>query len=172
MMGARAAFWWLAGATLAVYLAMVLWSLPQIADAAAGLRPFDLRPFGYGGPEARAFLAALSPEGTAFYLGVQHKLDIVYPPALAITLVWAFLRLLPRGWALIAAIPALLGAVFDLFENAAVAGLLRAGADGASDAMVAVASQWTVLKSASDAVALIALLLALGMRRRARRARR
>ena len=64
-------------ATIGLYLVMLLWSLPKIAAEAGGLTPFDMRPGGYSLAEARAFLAALSPEGTAFYLGVQHRLDMV-----------------------------------------------------------------------------------------------
>ena len=40
------AFWILAGATLALYLTIVLWSLPTVTAGAGGLTPFDLRPGG------------------------------------------------------------------------------------------------------------------------------
>jgi hypothetical protein len=56
-------FWLVVAATLGVYLVMVLWSIPRISAEAGGLPVFDLRPGGYTFEEARAFLAALSPEG-------------------------------------------------------------------------------------------------------------
>ena len=40
---------------------------------------FDMRPTGYTFVEAHAFLIALPPEGTTFYLNVQEKLDVAYP---------------------------------------------------------------------------------------------
>ena len=65
-----------------VYLSMVFWSLPFIAGQAGGLAPFDMRPTGYSVTEARAFTQALTEEGRAFYLDVQHKLDFAYPALL------------------------------------------------------------------------------------------
>ncbi len=63
--------------TVVDYLVMVLWSLPQLR--AAGLVPFDLRLCGYSPVEARAYLEALGPDQRAFYVGVQHRLDLVFP---------------------------------------------------------------------------------------------
>lgn len=149
-MTARLAFWFLAGATLVVYLFMVLLTLPYIQGQAGGLAPFDLRPFGYSFDEAKAFLAALSPEGAAYYLGPQHWLDLVFPALIAATLYCALVVLLRPymggGGRFLAAL-AVFVAVFDWLENRAVAGLLKAGADGITADMVATASRWTALKS-------------------------
>ncbi|RMF41238.1 MAG: hypothetical protein D6754_01455, partial [Alphaproteobacteria bacterium] len=91
----RLLFWALVLATGAVYLAMVLWSLPRITEATGGLMPFDLRPTGYSLAEARAFLAALDPATTRFYLDVQHSLDLIFPALLGATLILAFIALAP-----------------------------------------------------------------------------
>ena len=103
MKSRRVAFWILLVVTLAVYVVMINWSLPLIAERADGLRPFDLRPIGYDFDEAKAFLAALKPEGAEFYLGVQHKLDSIYPALLAATLFFAIVMIaaqVARGLAL------------------------------------------------------------------------
>src|SRR5690606_15213956 len=109
------------------------WTLPTLSAAAGGLAPFDMRPGGYGFAEAAAFLGALSPDGRHFYETVQHRLDIAYPGLLALTLFLAIAAAAPRPlglWRYALAAPAFGVAVFDWLENAAVAGMLRAGVEG------------------------------------------
>lgn len=157
--------WCVVAVTLAVYLVMVLWSLPRIADWAGGLAPFDMRPLGYSPEEARAFLAALPEEGRAFYLNVQHRLDLAYPGLLALSLVLAFRRLAPGALGLALGIVAVTGAGFDYAENAAVTRLL--GADPTDAALVS-ASRLTLAKSVCATLALSGLLILLvraGLRR-------
>lgn len=163
MPSARGLFWLVFAATLGVYLVMLLWTLPAITAAAGGLVPFDLRPTGYSFDEARAFLAALTPEGTALYRTVQQRLDIAYPALLAATLVMAILLLAPAGlgrWRWFLAATALPGMVFDYLENAAVARMLDGGAAALTPEHAADASRWTLLKSAFSTLA-FAVLLAL-----------
>ncbi len=158
------AFWILFAVTVIVYGVMVLWSLPRIAAAAGGLAAFDMRPTGYTFDEAKAFLAALSPEGAAFYLGVQEKLDSVYPALLGATLFFAIAALAPARlgiWRWVLALIAIPGAVFDYLENAAVSVMLTVGVDGLTPAAVEAADRWTVLKSAFTAVAMVTLVLLL-----------
>lgn len=159
----RLIFWMMFAVMLGVYLVMVLWSLPLLMADAGGLPVFDLRPMGYSFDEAQAFLAALSPEGRVFYLDVQQWLDTAYPALLGVTLVMAF-RFLFRGalrWVAIAF--ALAGTVFDYLENAAVAGMLRAGSEGITPDMVATASRWTLLKSGAVTLAMLMLIAGLAM---------
>ncbi len=171
----RVLFWLLAAATLAVYLAMVVWTLPAISAGAGGLAPFDLRPTGYTFDEAKAFLAALSPEAGALYRDVQHRLDLVFPGLLATTVYFAIAALLPKRlgrWRFLLPLPVALAAAFDWAENAAVSRMLVAGADGITPGMVAEASRWSVLKAAASTIAytaLLALLLRAGFRRLSRR---
>lgn len=159
MSGGVRLFWSLFVLAMAVYLAMILWTLPAIMRAAGGLAPFDLRPGGYSVDEARAFLDALGADGRATYLGPQALLDLVYPALLAATLIVGFRLLLrrPALW-----IPAGLLAVaasgFDWLENLRVRGLLTADMPG--DAAILGASFATVAKSVLSSVAFAALLLA------------
>lgn len=162
---ARVLFWLLAAATLGIYLAMVGWTLPTITAMSGGSPPFDLRPAGYGFEEARAFLAALGDDGIAFYRDVQHRLDLVFPGLLAATLWFALAALMPvrtvTGRLVLAAV-VLPVAIFDWLENAGVATMLDAGAEGLTPHMVAVASRWTVAKSLTSTLAfsLLGILLA------------
>ncbi len=160
-------------ATIAVYLAMILWSLPRIADGAGGLIPFDLRPSGYSFEDARTFLAALDGDTITFYKTVQHRLDFIYPALLAASLsaglLWAW-----RGtarWIVVGFIAfAVFGAAADYLENANVGALLAAGADAITPEMVAKANSATIAKAALTTLATLALLVGL-LRRAWRRLR-
>jgi hypothetical protein len=156
----RAAALAAAAAALALWLVMALWSLPQVAAGAGGLAPFDLRPLGYGEAEARAVLAALTPEARAFYASTQHRLDLIFPGVLALALSLAFLRLAPPGalrWTLVAVAVAAAG--LDWAENAAVAQMLALPPAEVPADLIARASALTVAKSAAVTVALVALLV-------------
>lgn len=147
--------------TIGLYIAIVAWSAPRVAEAAGGLPIFDLRPGGYDLETARAFLAALSDEGRDFYLRVQLRLDRFYPPFMALTLAWATLRMAPAGrYRGLAALPAILAAAFDHAENALVARMLHAGPGGLTEELVESASIATQVKSLFTALALIIVILA------------
>lgn len=163
----RIAFLLLLAATLAVYGVMALWSLPRISAVAGGLAPFDMRPAGYTFAEARAFIAALPAPEVTFYLAVQQKLDLAYPALLAATLFFAIAALLPArlgGWRWLVALIAIPGSVFDYLENAAVAAMLRSGADGLDPQLVQAASRWTLLKSGFTTAAMVLLLTLIVLR--------
>lgn len=155
-------------ATLAVYAAMLIWSLPRLREVAGGLDPFDLRPFGYDAAAARDLLSALGPAGRDFYLTVQHGLDTAFPALMAVTLALAYHRLAPPVVARVLALVAVAAAGFDYLENLAVTALLRSGPEGASDAMIATASRWTQCKSAAVTLALVSLIVLLGLAARRR----
>lgn len=160
----RVWFWLLVAATLGIYLTMVIWSLPLIAQEAGGQQAFDLRPMGYTFDEAKAFLTALTPHGRSFYFDVQHRLDLLFPGLMAATLYFAIATLLPQRlgrWRYVIALPVLALAVFDWSENRAVAALLRAGPEGLTPEMVASASRWSVLKAISSTIAYSMLIVLL-----------
>jgi hypothetical protein len=155
----RILFWTVILATGSIYLAMLLWSLPELARMAGGLRPFDMRPTGYSTAEARAFLAALDEEGRTFYRQVQHGLDFAFPGLFALSLILGFQRLASRPVAMVLSAIAIASAGFDWAENAAVAGLLAT--PDPTDAAIAMASRMTVMKSALVTLAMTAMLILL-----------
>ena len=148
-------YWALPLATLAVYVALLGYFAPMIVADAAGAVPLDLRVMGYGLAEARAYLSALTPEGTALYLGPFRLTDTLLPILLTGTLCLPLRR---RGqfWFL----PALAYGLFDLAENLAVARLLHTGPEVEAEA-VALASGFTQAKFAALVVAVLLALYAL-----------
>jgi hypothetical protein len=151
-------FWVSLAATLVLYLVLVLWSLPRISAEAGGAVPFDLRPMGYSFDEAQAFLAALSAEGRAHYLGTQHQLDWIYPALLGTTFITGFSLLFRRAvlWVLVPL--ALSVTALDWLENMAVAELLRADLGSLQPSAVTEASRWSMLKSLATTLAWLLLL--------------
>lgn len=170
----RAAAFFVLAATAIVYAAMLLWSLPALtaiaaANGLADARMFDMRPGGYDFETAKALLAALGEAGRERYVSVQQRLDTVFPLlnglSIAIGLVFVSRRLGIVSGPALAVIAALASAVagFDLAENASVARLLRAGPDNVTEAMVAVANRFTLLKSGAVTTALTLLLAGLAL---------
>jgi mannose/fructose/N-acetylgalactosamine-specific phosphotransferase system component IID len=157
----RLIFWILVALTAGVYGAMALWSIPKIVADAGGLMPFDMRPAGYSAGEARAFIGALSEQGRQFYQQVQHGLDSAYPGLMAVTLVMAFRSMFQGVMRFFWSGFAILGAVFDYLENAAVAIMLKTPVADITDAMVHTASRWTILKSLTVTIALTGLIIGL-----------
>ncbi len=153
--------WLVLAAMLAIYLVMLLWSLPHLAALAGGAAMFDLRPTGYDLASATALIAALGAEGQGFYLTVQQGLDTAFPMLKAVVLILAFFRLYPARLAAPLGLIALVVSLCDELENAAIAAMLRAGAEGLTDEMVATASHWTQLKSAGDTLLMVLLLIGL-----------
>lgn len=166
MTGRDRLFWFIVAVTLAVYCVMIFWSIPKISAQAGGMAVFDLRPGGYSFEEAKTFIAALSPEGAAFYANVQHRLDTAYPALLALTLGWSILRLTPASWVLwrwLLAATALPGMAFDYWENLNVSEMLRLGANGITPRMVEAASLHSQAKAAASSISMTILLVLLSI---------
>jgi len=154
-------YWVLVAVTLAVYLAMLIWTLPAISAAAGGLAPFDLRPTGYSFEDAQAFLVALPSDSVKFYQNTQHRLDAIFPALVGAVLAIGLWQL-SRAWSvkvrLLLVMFPLAGAVSDYLENSAVAKMLVAGGDLITPEMVELSSNWTVLKSVANSFSMISLL--------------
>lgn len=154
-------YWVAVAATVTNYLIMVLWSLPLVSEMAGGGVPFDMRPGGYSFDDARLFLTAITDEGRDFYLNTQQFLDLFYPTLMAITIAIPLVHLVPRYWGLTLAGLAIAAGVFDHLENSAVAVMLQVETDVLTEAMVSTASNWSLAKSISTTIALVALLVVL-----------
>lgn len=161
----RALSWFLPLATLAVYAALAGVAGARLSALSGGLLPFDLRVQGYGLAEARAYLAALPPEGVALYLGLVRGLDTAFPLLMGLTLMW-WMRPLAGAFGAVCLAAALAYVALDLGENAVVAGLLRAGPFEVDPARVAAASALTQGKFAAFALALVLALRQIRRRRR------
>jgi len=159
-------------ATQAVYLAMVLLTLPHLRALADGMAPFDMMPTGYDMTYALHFLDTIGAEGRAYYLGRQIPLDLIYPGLFAVSWpllwLWLFAKAGPAPAALnkIGWLPVLAG-IADYAENGLVAIMLNRYPD-LSTGLVAMASVMTIAKSLTTAlffIALAVLLIAMGARK-------
>jgi hypothetical protein len=157
-------YWVLVAATVTNYLVMVLWSLPQVSEMAGGGLPFDMRPSGYTFDEARVFLTVITDAGRDFYLNTQQLLDLFYPTLFAITVAIPLAHLVPRYWGWTLAALAIAAGILDHLENSAVAVMLRVEPDALTEAMVSTASNWSLAKSISTTISLVALLVVLSIK--------
>ena len=149
-----------------VYIAMVLGSLAEL-EAISGLKPFDLRPTGYGPNDARTLLVSLGETGREIYLRHQLVLDTAYPALLALTLSNLF-RLVGQGFGVgvsvrIGVVLSWLTAALDYAENIGIAAMLALWAD-LPNALATATSLATVAKSVSTSVAVTTLLGLLALR--------
>ena len=154
-------YWVLVAATATNYLTMVLWSLPMVSEMAGGGVPFDMRLGGYTFNEAREFLTVITDAGRDFYLNTQQLLDLFYPTLFAITVAIPLAHLVPRYWGWALAAIAIAAGALDHLENSAVAVMLRVEPDALTEVMVSTASNWSLAKSISTTIALVALLVVL-----------
>ena len=161
------AYWVLVVLMLALYLTMILWSLPFISENAGGLMPFDMRPAGYDLADVQEFLGVLTPNGKAFYLGIQHWFDTFYPAMLAAVLAVGGLGFARGRWKMAAYVlvgAAVAGAVADYVENAYVAQMLVQDVNSLNARDVESAAYATLLKSGLTTVAMILFLFLLLLR--------
>ena len=158
----RILYWGVFTATGIVYGTMVFGTLPAISEGAAGLVPFDMRPFGYSTADAQTFLDALTDDSRATYLGLQRRLDSVFPALFGISLFGAFFALVPhRGLRWVLILVAFCAVTADYVENVRIARMLLH--DGlVPAAIVSAASHATVTKSILNAIAMVSFLAAVG----------
>ncbi|SDQ73006.1 hypothetical protein [Pseudovibrio sp. Tun.PSC04-5.I4] len=147
-------------AGITIYLFMVLGTLANL-EALSGLKPFDMRPAGYGPEDAHALLASLGEAGRKYYLERQLLLDALYPALLALTLS-NFFYLTGNGLnvgKLVRAgvIISWLAASLDYVENACIAAMLKLWPE-IPNALVNVASLATISKSISTSLAVTGLV--------------
>jgi hypothetical protein len=150
----------------AIYLVMVLITLPYLSQQAGGLQMFDLIPRGYDIQYTNQLLDALGEGGRWHYLTRQIPLDLLYPGLLSAVLCGAWLMLLKsgqisasflRGFTTVA----VLAGLADYGENIAVATMLVSFPD-ISLGLVTTASLLTIIKSGFTTIFFIALTILAG----------
>ena len=155
------------GATLSVYLIMLLYSIPCVLEIAPTMKLFDMSPSGYTHAYAMDLLRAIGPEGRRLYLTRQLPLDFIYPGLFAITytmmLVWLFSKRYDRHSKIfiLVFIPALAG-LFDYLENIMIILMLRSFPD-LSFELVRISSIFSISKSILTAFFFILLIYGFGV---------
>jgi hypothetical protein len=118
----RALRWLITAGALGVALWEGLVLFPALIAASGGGTPFDLRIWGYGPTEARAYLAQVTPEAMALWQGKVQIADTALPLLLVPVLIFAL-----RGRGQLWFLPALAYGLADLGENIVVRRLLAEG---------------------------------------------
>jgi len=137
--------------TMAIYLLMLLYSIPLVESFAPNTALFDLSPSGYSYQHAVSLLEELGNEGRQIYLSRQLPVDFVYPGlfgfSYTLLLIWLFSKSVKDTSKIfyLAFIPAL-GGLFDYLENIYIIRMINAFPD-LSARLVQVASTFTLLKS-------------------------
>ncbi len=70
--------------TMAVYLLMLLVTIPSVQSYAPNTALFDLSPSGYSHSQALSLLESLGHDGRSAYLFPQLAIDFIYPGLFAI----------------------------------------------------------------------------------------
>ncbi len=155
---ARLVLWSAIGLFVLLNVIQVVVFGSPMSDAAA----LDARPAGYSAEDARAFLAAIDQSGQEAFFGYYRWIDTVFPPLLAVSLVFLFRQIRPRRSGIIIGLFSLLPLAYlvaDLVENSF---LKRLKYEDGFEVAVRFAQDATVLKYsilAACALVLIAFTL-------------
>lgn len=155
------------GATLCVYLTMLLYSIPSVLKLTPTMKLFDMSPGGYTHAYAKELLSAIGPEGRRLYLTRQLPLDFIYPGLFAITytlmLVWLFSKRYDRQSKIffLVFVPAVAG-LFDYLENIVIILMLRSFPD-LSFELVKISSIFSISKSVFTIIFFLLLFYGLGV---------
>lgn len=165
------AYWLVMISTVLIFAIMQFWTISGIASHSDGLAILDLRVLGYSFDDVQLFLAAMSAEGRALYMGPQNNLDKVLPALWSCAIAWSLLRYAPVSWGYWKRIPAAIvvaGGAFDYLENAAIQKILAMDATLVTEQVVQTASCWTEAKWLAMSVGIVALIVALVQRLKAK----
>jgi len=151
--------------TQAIYLTMLLVTLPAVQSFAADKVLFDLSLTGYSYDYAVSLLQALESEGRRVYLERQLPLDFIYPALFAISnallLTWIFNKSYAPDSRMFnfCLIPFVAG-LFDYLENIAIIQMIHAYPQ-VSPGLVSLSSAFTLLKSGFTSMFFLLLLIGL-----------
>lgn len=113
------------------------------------LTPFDLRILGYSPDDAEAYLALFGASEVALYTGFLRKVDTVFPLLFGLWMGWCLWGLTrqmhPWSRVILLVVPASY-TLMDLCENALVADLVHGFQTPPDEALVALASSYTISK--------------------------
>lgn len=149
--------------TMAVYLLMLLVTIPSVQSYAPNTALFDLSPSGYSHSQALNLLESLGQDGRSAYLFPQLAIDFIYPGLFAICFslmfIWVYSkRIRPDSKFLYLASLPVFGGIFDYVENILIIRMIMTFPD-VSKGLVAVASGFTLIKSVFSTVSFLLLIL-------------
>ena len=150
---------------MVVYFIMLLYTIPQVAEYAPGMKLFDLSPVGYSFEYANELLSVLGVDGRKAYLYKQLPLDFIYPGLFALScgllLTWLFLKSQNESSKIFYFIFVPMAAgLFDYLENIFIIHLLTSYPN-ISGISVSLASAMTIIKSGLTTTFFVLLIVGL-----------
>lgn len=155
----------------AVYVFMLLYSIPRVSAYASGMRLLDMMPSGYDYNYVQQLFTALGTEGRELYAQLQIPIDMLYPALFAFCYAFLMVWLLSKikkhyGRLFYGAYLPFIAAAADYLENIGILVLLKQFPEFTRRS-VEMLSRATVVKSSSTVIYFILLVLVLlGMGRR------
>ena len=137
--------------TMAVYLVILLYTIPAVTAQAPEMKLFDMSPGGYDLLYAKKLLNSIGPAGRETYIKRQLPIDFIYPGLFAVTytlmLVWLFAKRFDGNSKVffLALVPAIAG-LFDYFENIGII-IMLSSYPNIAPLVVQVSSLFSIIKS-------------------------
>ncbi len=151
----------------ALYVLMLMVTVPMVIGYSGGLPILDLMPLGYDMEYVNTLFDTLGEEGRSAYLYRQLPVDMVYPLFFAISysLLMAFvikgLGKMDSGWFYLCLLP-VFGALGDYAENIGIIRLLQSYPD-LNENLLAFTRAASVLKSMTTTVFFLTLIVAVAL---------
>ena len=151
--------------SLAVYLLMLLHTIPGVESYAPEMKIFDLSPSGYSYDYAINLLSTLGNDGREEYLNTQLPLDFIYPALFSISsfllLAWLFSKRNDKGSRIFyfCFVPIIAG-IFDYLENIQIV-LMILNYPDITRAQVILSSAFTIAKSGLTSLFFLILFFAI-----------
>lgn len=151
------------GLAMAVYLTMLLGTIPHIMSFSGGLNILDMMPAGYDAAYVNKLFEQLGDAGRNAYLFMQIPLDLVYPAlygiGFSLILAWFLSRIGKLGGNLVylCLLPVTAG-FFDYSENFGIISMLLAFPEIPHN-LVVVTNLFSILKSSLTSIYFIILIV-------------
>ncbi len=149
--------------SMAVYLTMLLVTIPRIMSISGGMKILDMMPTGYDAEYVNELFLKLGEHGRQAYLYSQIPLDLVYPALYGIgfclVLAWFLKRMGKLGSNLIYfCLLTVAAGIFDYGENFGIIAMLQTWPE-IPVKLVSVTNLFSILKSSLTSVYFIVLIV-------------
>ena len=148
---------------MAVYLTMLLGTIPYIMSFSGGLNILDMMPAGYDAAYVNQLFTQLGDTGRNAYLYIQIPLDLVYPAlygiGFSLVLAWFLNRLGKLGGNLVyLCLLPVVASIFDYSENLGIIAMLQTW-PSIPATLVKVTNLFSILKSGFTTIYFIILII-------------
>jgi len=150
------------GLSTAVYLIMLLVTIPYVMSFSGGMKILDMMPTGYNAEYVNELFLKLGESGRQAYLYNQIPLDLVYPALYGIgfclVLAWFLNKMGKLGSNWIYCLLPVFAGVFDYCENFGIIAMLQTWPE-IPVKMISFTNMFSILKSGFTSVYFIVLII-------------